>query len=156
MIPEATRPAPTRRPVANTASTPVAATRRLPSRGREGPAGPAGAPVSFRVLAESGGARLVILETAHGPVETPAFMPVATRGAIRGLTSRGVGGRRHPDAGGELPPPRRCPPPARVVSPVSPEATRRPVANTASTPVAATRRLPSGGAKAAPDPPAAR
>ncbi len=112
--------------------------------------------MSFRVLAESGGARLGVLETAHGPVETPAFMPVVTRGAIRGLTSRGAGGRRHPDAGGELPPPRRRPPPARVVSPVIPEATRRPVANTASTPVAATRRLPSGGAKAASDPPAAR
>ncbi len=46
--------------------------------------------MSFRVLAESGGARLGVLETAHGPVETPAFMPVATRGAIRGLTSRGA------------------------------------------------------------------
>ena len=113
--------------------------------------------MSFRVLAESGGARLGVMETAHGPVETPAFMPVATRGAIRGLTSRGAGGRRHPDAGGELPPPRRRPPPARVVSPVNPEATRpaptrRPVADTASTPVAAARRLPSGDAKAASDP----
>ena len=46
--------------------------------------------MSFRVLAESGGARLGVLETAHGPVETPAFMPVATRGAIQGLTSRGA------------------------------------------------------------------
>ena len=46
--------------------------------------------MSFRVLAESSGARLGLLETARGPVETPAFMPVATRGAIRGLTSRGA------------------------------------------------------------------
>ena len=30
------------------------------------------------------------LVTAHGPVDTPTFMPVATGGAIRGLTSAGV------------------------------------------------------------------
>ena len=46
--------------------------------------------MSFAVLERSGGARLGRLETAHGPVETPAFMPVATGGAIRGLTSAGV------------------------------------------------------------------
>ena len=46
--------------------------------------------MSFAVLERSGGARLGRLGTAHGPVETPAFMPVATGGAIRGLTSAGV------------------------------------------------------------------
>jgi queuine tRNA-ribosyltransferase len=46
--------------------------------------------MSFEVLQRSGGARLGRLATAHGPVATPAFMPVATGGAIRGLTSAGV------------------------------------------------------------------
>ena len=44
----------------------------------------------FEIRRQSGGARLGRLATAHGPVETPAFMPVATGGAIRGLTSAGV------------------------------------------------------------------
>ncbi|MDE2658841.1 MAG: tRNA guanosine(34) transglycosylase Tgt [Acidobacteriota bacterium] len=44
----------------------------------------------FAVRCRSGRARLGRLDTAHGPVETPAFMPVATGGAIRGLTSAGV------------------------------------------------------------------
>ena len=42
--------------------------------------------MSFEVLARSGRARLGRLDTAHGPVDTPAFMPVATGGALRGLT----------------------------------------------------------------------
>ena len=46
--------------------------------------------MSFRTIRRSGGARLGRLETAHGPVDTPAFMPVATGGAIRGLTTAGV------------------------------------------------------------------
>ena len=33
----------------------------------------------------SDGARLGRLQTAHGAVETPAFMPVATHGAVRGI-----------------------------------------------------------------------
>jgi queuine tRNA-ribosyltransferase len=37
------------------------------------------------------GARLGRLETAHGPVETPAFMPVATHGAVRGITPEQLG-----------------------------------------------------------------
>lgn len=31
-------------------------------------------------------ARRGILHTAHGPVQTPAFMPVGTRGAVKGIT----------------------------------------------------------------------
>jgi len=34
------------------------------------------------------GARVGTLETAHGTVRTPLFMPVATRGAVKGLTER--------------------------------------------------------------------
>ena len=31
-------------------------------------------------------ARRATLHTPHGPVETPAFMPVGTQGAIKGVT----------------------------------------------------------------------
>jgi queuine tRNA-ribosyltransferase len=41
----------------------------------------------FEVLrTDPTGARLGRITTAHGVVETPAFMPVATHGAVRGLT----------------------------------------------------------------------
>ena len=36
--------------------------------------------------ATDGRARLGRLETAHGPVHTPAFMPVGTQAAVKGLT----------------------------------------------------------------------
>jgi queuine tRNA-ribosyltransferase len=40
----------------------------------------------FELLRESpGGPRLGRLHTAHGAVETPAFMPVATHGAVKGI-----------------------------------------------------------------------
>jgi len=41
--------------------------------------------MSFLVVARSGRARAGILETPHGPVETPVFMPVGTRATVRGL-----------------------------------------------------------------------
>ena len=41
---------------------------------------------SFRVSHEQGSARLGKLVTPHGVVETPAFMPVATQGTIKGLS----------------------------------------------------------------------
>jgi queuine tRNA-ribosyltransferase len=41
---------------------------------------------SFRVNARDGAARGGLLETPHGRVETPAFMPVASYGAVRGVT----------------------------------------------------------------------
>jgi queuine tRNA-ribosyltransferase len=46
--------------------------------------------MSFRVLATdpSCGARVGLLETAHGVVETPAFMPVGTQGAIKAFDLR--------------------------------------------------------------------
>lgn len=44
------------------------------------------APGSFRVLAQEGPARAGELMTAHGPVQTPCFMPVGTYGAVKGLT----------------------------------------------------------------------
>src|ERR1700681_2066787 len=32
------------------------------------------------------------MTTAHGPVETPAFMPVGTQGAVKGVTNRDLEG----------------------------------------------------------------
>ena len=47
-----------------------------------------GRPFAFTVTHRDGSARCGRLETAHGVVETPAFMPVGTRGAVRGVTHR--------------------------------------------------------------------
>jgi queuine tRNA-ribosyltransferase len=46
-----------------------------------------GRDLGFRVLAREGVARAGRFETAHGPVETPAFMPVGTRASVKGLTN---------------------------------------------------------------------
>jgi queuine tRNA-ribosyltransferase len=43
---------------------------------------------SFRVLHTDGAARRGEMITAHGAVQTPAFMPVGTRGAVKGVTPR--------------------------------------------------------------------
>src|SRR3954470_13772187 len=42
----------------------------------------------FRVLNTDGGARRGEIETPHGVVQTPAFMPVGTRGAVKAVTQR--------------------------------------------------------------------
>lgn len=42
--------------------------------------------VSFEVLARAGQARAGVLQTPHGPVPTPAFMPVATQATVKALT----------------------------------------------------------------------
>jgi queuine tRNA-ribosyltransferase len=49
--------------------------------------GDAKAPGSFEIIAEdpSSAARSARLWTAHGPVETPCFMPVGTYGAVKGV-----------------------------------------------------------------------
>ena len=41
--------------------------------------------LAFRIEHRDGEARTGVLETAHGAVPTPAFMPVATYGAVRGV-----------------------------------------------------------------------
>jgi len=43
---------------------------------------------SFRVTHTDRGARRGVMTTAHGIVETPAFMPVGTQGAVKGVTHR--------------------------------------------------------------------
>jgi queuine tRNA-ribosyltransferase len=42
--------------------------------------------LGFELLAIDGRARRGRITTPHGPVETPAFMPVGTRGTVKGLT----------------------------------------------------------------------
>jgi queuine tRNA-ribosyltransferase len=44
--------------------------------------------IAFEVTARSGAARVGRLDTAHGIVDTPAFMPVGTAGAVKGITPR--------------------------------------------------------------------
>ena len=46
------------------------------------------APFSFRILHRDGAARRGELTTAHGVVQTPAFMPVGTRAAVKSITQR--------------------------------------------------------------------
>src|SRR5688572_31596166 len=43
------------------------------------------APVWWAQTAIDGSARAGVLHTPHGPVLTPAFMPVGTRAAVRGV-----------------------------------------------------------------------
>ncbi len=43
-------------------------------------------PFSFHLDGEDGAARAGTLQTPHGPVDTPAFMPVGTQGTIKTLT----------------------------------------------------------------------
>ena len=44
--------------------------------------------LGFEITARDGAARRARLTTAHGVVETPAFMPVGTQGAVKGLLNR--------------------------------------------------------------------
>ena len=53
--------------------------------------------LGFRVLATDGLARRGELQTPHGVVQTPAFMPVGTRGAVKAVTPRDVS-----DVGAEI------------------------------------------------------
>jgi queuine tRNA-ribosyltransferase len=45
-------------------------------------------PFGFRVTHTDGGARRGVMTTAHGEVQTPAFMPVGTQGAVKAVTHR--------------------------------------------------------------------
>ena len=46
--------------------------------------------VGFEVLGRNGGARRGRLVTAHGVVDTPVFMPLATTGTVKAMTPEGV------------------------------------------------------------------
>ena len=47
---------------------------------------------AFQLLADDGAARLGRLETAHGTVDTPAFMPVGTAATVKAMTPEAVAG----------------------------------------------------------------
>src|SRR5471032_1646742 len=47
-------------------------------------------PFSFRLIATDGAARRGEITTPHGAVQTPAFMPVGTQGAVKGLAPEEV------------------------------------------------------------------
>ncbi|HEX4962942.1 MAG TPA: tRNA guanosine(34) transglycosylase Tgt [Thermoanaerobaculia bacterium] len=49
-------------------------------------------PLSFEILATDGEARRGRLTTPHGVVETPAFMPVGTLGAVKGVSPQELEG----------------------------------------------------------------
>ncbi len=49
---------------------------------------PAESAFAFEVTHRSGAARAGVLRTPHGSVETPAFMPVGTRAAVKAVTHR--------------------------------------------------------------------
>jgi len=42
---------------------------------------------SFKVIKNEGNARIGVINTLHGAIETPVFMPVATRGSIKTMSS---------------------------------------------------------------------
>ena len=46
--------------------------------------------MKFRVVTTSGGGRAGELDTPHGSIPTPAFMPVATQGSVKALTPEDV------------------------------------------------------------------
>ena len=46
----------------------------------------------FEIGGRDGDARAGVIHTAHGPIETPAFIPLATKGSVRGLESAEVAG----------------------------------------------------------------
>lgn len=48
------------------------------------------AKLSFEIQARDGSARTGVITTAHGTIKTPAFIPLATKATVRGLTSREV------------------------------------------------------------------
>jgi queuine tRNA-ribosyltransferase len=45
----------------------------------------------LNIVTTDGRARLGVLNTAHGPVETPVFMPVGTQGAVKAVLARDLG-----------------------------------------------------------------
>ena len=51
--------------------------------------------ILHRVTARDGRARVGVLETPHGSIPTPAFMPVATKGTVKTLAPAQQIGRAH-------------------------------------------------------------
>src|SRR4029453_8093104 len=64
-------------------STPTRSRFTLPEYSRRRPM-----EFAFHVSHTEGQARRGVLQTAHGEVQTPVFMPVGTRGAVKAITHR--------------------------------------------------------------------
>src|SRR4051812_43793787 len=47
-----------------------------------------GTPFAFGVTHRDGAARRGVMTTPHGTIDTPAFMPVGTQGAVKAITQR--------------------------------------------------------------------
>ncbi len=47
-------------------------------------------PFSFRLIAQDGAARTGEISTPHGPIRTPAFMPVGTQATVKGVLPEAV------------------------------------------------------------------
>jgi queuine tRNA-ribosyltransferase len=47
---------------------------------------------AFQVTDRDGAARRGVMTTPHGSIETPAFMPVGTQGAVKSVTHRDLEG----------------------------------------------------------------
>ena len=47
--------------------------------------------MQFSLLASDGAARRGVLTTAHGVIQTPAFMPVGTQGVVKAITNQQLG-----------------------------------------------------------------
>ena len=58
--------------------------------------------IAFQISACDGEARTGRLETGHGRIDTPAFMPVATYGAVRGVSPAELAAIGAHDHGGPL------------------------------------------------------
>ena len=46
--------------------------------------------ISFKLISEDGDARLGKINTSHGIIDTPAFMPVGTYGAVKTLSPKSL------------------------------------------------------------------
>jgi queuine tRNA-ribosyltransferase len=46
----------------------------------------------FEIGARDGAARAGVIHTAHGPIKTPAFIPLATKGSVRGMEATEIAG----------------------------------------------------------------
>src|SRR5206468_7850463 len=68
----------------------ISSTRRLIGRSRHAISSTMSLPNHFELLATNGAARTGRLTTPHGVVQTPAFMPVGTAGAMKGMHWREV------------------------------------------------------------------
>jgi queuine tRNA-ribosyltransferase len=61
-----------------------------PARSQRHITRPMDAAFSHRLIATDGAARAGVLQTAHGAVETPVFMPVGTAGTVKAMTADAV------------------------------------------------------------------